>query len=136
MWPAVQKWLAPKRIARIGGEITESGITWHNRNVELIQPYIGQLTFGGVAGFAVGYAIKTVGRWLAIILGLIFVVVQVLASTGYIAVDWTRIQRDVEPLLQQDQIKGAWDALVRVLTTNLPFGGAFVAGLVLGLRRG
>lgn len=129
-------WPAPKRIARLGSEITESGITWHNRKVELIQPYIGQLTFGGVAGFAVGYAIKTVGRWVAIILGLIFVVVQVLASMGYIAVDWTRIQRDVEPLLQQDQIKGAWDALVRVLTTNLPFGGAFVAGLLLGLRRG
>lgn len=76
------------------------------------------------------------GRWVAIILGLIFVVVQVLASMGYINVDWTRIQRDVEPLLQQDQIKSAWDALVRVLTTNLPFGGAFVAGLLLGLRRG
>jgi len=51
-------------------------------------------------------------------------------------VDWTRIQRDVEPLLQQEQIKSAWDALVGVLTTNLPFGGAFVAGLLLGLRRG
>jgi uncharacterized membrane protein (Fun14 family) len=104
--------------------------------VELIQPYIGQLTFGGLAGFAVGYAIKTVGRWVAIILGLIFVVVQVLASMGYINVDWIRIQRDVEPLLRQEQIKSAWDALVGVLTTNLPFGGAFVAGLLLGLRRG
>ncbi|RDI95712.1 hypothetical protein DV704_05420 [Meiothermus sp. QL-1] len=104
--------------------------------MEVIQPYLGQLTFGGLAGFAVGYAIKTVGRWVAIFLGLIFVVVQVLASMGYIAVDWTRIQRDVEPLLQQEQLKSAWDALVWVLTTNLPFGGAFVAGLVLGLRRG
>ncbi|RIH86421.1 FUN14 family protein [Meiothermus luteus] len=104
--------------------------------MEVIQPYIGQLTFGGLAGFAVGYAIKAVGRWVAIGLGLIFVVVQVLASMGYINVDWTRIQRDVEPLLQQEQLRGAWDALVRVLTTNLPFGGAFVAGLLLGLRRG
>ncbi len=112
------------------------GWAWHNREVDLIQPYIGQLTFGGLAGFAVGYAIKTVGRWVAIILGLIFVVVQVLASMGYINVDWTRIQRDVEPLLQQEQIKSAWDGLVQVLTTNLPFGGAFVAGLLLGLRRG
>ncbi|MCX7739739.1 MAG: FUN14 domain-containing protein [Meiothermus sp.] len=104
--------------------------------MEVIQPYIGQLTFGGLAGFAVGYAIKTVGRWVAIGLGLVFVVVQVLASMGYINVDWTRIQRDVEPLLQQEHLRGAWDALLRVLTTNLPFGGAFVAGLLLGLRRG
>jgi uncharacterized membrane protein (Fun14 family) len=104
--------------------------------VEVIQPYIGQLTFGGLAGFAVGFAIKTVGRWVAIIVGLIFVVVQVLASMGYIAVDWTRIQRDVEPLLEQEQIRTAWDAFVGVLTTNLPFGGAFIVGLLLGLRRG
>lgn len=104
--------------------------------MEVIQPYIGQLTFGGLAGFAVGFAIKTVGRWTAIIVGLIFVVVQVLASMGYIEVDWTRIQRDVEPLLQQEQVRTAWDALVGVLTTNLPFSGAFIAGLLLGLRRG
>lgn len=104
--------------------------------MEFIQPYIGQLTFGGIAGFATGYAIKTVGRIVAIALGLIFIVVQLLAQAGYINVDWTRLQQDVEPLLQEDRVKGFWDGLVGLLTNNLPFGGAFVAGLLLGLRRG
>jgi uncharacterized membrane protein (Fun14 family) len=104
--------------------------------VDVIQPYIGQLSFGGIAGFATGFAIKKIGRILAVTLGLIFIVVQVLASLGYISVDWTRIQKDVEPMLGQDRIKGLWDGLVAVLTTNLPFAGAFVAGLLIGLRTG
>ncbi|MER3553761.1 MAG: hypothetical protein C4331_05275 [Meiothermus sp.] len=104
--------------------------------MEWIQPYIGQITFGGVAGFATGYAIKTVGRWVAIFLGIIFVVVQVLASLGYLSVDWTRVQRDVEPYFRTESLQGIWKSLVALLTNNLPFGGAFVAGLLLGLRRG
>jgi len=109
---------------------------WHNSLVEVIQPYIGQLTFGGLAGFAVGYAIKTVGRWVAIFLGVIFIVVQILASMGYLSVDWTRIQRDVEPYINNSGVKNLWNNLVSLLTNNLPFGGAFIAGLLLGLRRG
>ncbi|WP_018466733.1 FUN14 domain-containing protein [Calidithermus timidus] len=104
--------------------------------MDWIQPYIGQISFGGIAGFATGYALNKVGKFVAVAFGIIFVVVQVLASMGYISVDWTRIQRDVEPLFQQEQLRGAWERLVAVLTTNLPFGGAFVAGLILGLRRG
>ncbi|WP_119357631.1 FUN14 domain-containing protein [Meiothermus granaticius] len=104
--------------------------------MDWIQPYIGQLTFGGVAGFATGYAIKTVGRWVAIFLGIIFIVVQVLASLGYLSVDWTRIQRDVEPYFQNENLRSLWNGLIALLTNNLPFGGAFVAGLLLGLRRG
>lgn len=104
--------------------------------MEVIQPYIGQLTFGGVAGFAVGYAIKTVGRWVAVVLGLLFVAVQILASLGYISVDWTRIQRDVEPYVNNSGVQSMWNNLVSLLTNNLPFGGAFVAGLLIGLRSG
>lgn len=105
-------------------------------DVDWIQPYIGQLTFGGIAGFATGYALKKIGKIVAIAFGLIFIVVQVLAQMGYVSVDWTRVQRDVEPLLKEQQVRSAWDQLVAVLTRNLPFGGAFVAGLVIGLRRG
>jgi uncharacterized membrane protein (Fun14 family) len=104
--------------------------------MEAIQPYIGQLTFGGVAGFAAGYAVKKIGRFVAVILGLIFILVQVLASTGYISIDWTRVQKDTEPLLQQDNVKSAWDAMLAVLTNNLPFGASFTAGFLLGIRQG
>lgn len=98
--------------------------------------YLGQMTFGGLAGYTVGYALKKVGRFLAITLGLLFIALQLLAQAGYIQVDWTRIQRDVEPLLQQPGLQSLWDRLLKTLTYNLPFGASFVGGLVLGLRAG
>ena len=73
---------------------------------------------------------------LAIALGLLFVALQLLAQAGYVEVDWTRIQRDVEPLLQQPALRNLWDRLLATLTHNLPFGASFVGGLVLGLRAG
>jgi uncharacterized membrane protein (Fun14 family) len=101
-----------------------------------LSPYLGQVTFGGLAGYAVGYALKKLGRLLAVALGLLFLVVQLLAQAGYIQVDWTRIQRDVEPLLQQPGLQSLWERLLTTLTYNLPFGASFVGGLILGLRAG
>ncbi|KIX84599.1 FUN14 domain-containing protein [Thermus filiformis] len=104
--------------------------------METLSPYLGQLTFGGVAGFATGYALKKIGRVLAVGLGLLFVVLQLLAQAGYVQVDWTRIQKDVEPLLKDEGVKGLWERLLATLTYNLPFGASFTAGLLLGLRSG
>ncbi len=101
-----------------------------------LAPHLGQITFGGLAGYAVGYALKKVGRVLAIVLGLLFIALQLLAQAGYVEVDWTRIQKDVEPLLQQSGLQSLWHRLVATLTYNLPFGASFVGGLLLGLRAG
>lgn len=101
-----------------------------------LSPYLGQVTFGVLAGYAVGYALKKLGRLLAVALGLLFVVVQLLAQAGYIQVDWTRIQKDVEPLLKQPGLQNLWERLLSTLTYNLPFGASFVGGLILGLRAG
>ncbi len=101
-----------------------------------LTPYLGQMTFGGLAGYAVGYTLKKVGRLLALVLGLLFVALQLLAQGGYVQVDWTRIQKDVEPLLQQPGLQSLWERLLSTLTYNLPFGASFVGGLLLGLRAG
>ncbi len=104
--------------------------------MEAIQPYIGQITFGGLAGFVAGYALKKVGKVAAIALGLFLVGLQLLAYYGYVTVDWTRIQHSVDPLLGKDQLEGMWQGLLNVLTYNAPFAGGFAAGLVWGLKRG
>ncbi len=101
-----------------------------------LTPYLGQVTFGGLAGYAVGYALKKLGRLLALLLGVFFIGLQFLAQAGYIEVDWTRIQKEVEPLLAQPALKGLWERLLATLTYNLPFGASFVAGFLLGLRAG
>ncbi len=104
--------------------------------MEALQPYLGQITFGGLAGFVAGYALKKVGKVAAIVLGLFFIGLQLLAYYGFVEIDWTRIQASVDPLLGQEQLQSLWQRLVAVLTYNGPFAGGFVAGLVLGLKRG
>jgi len=102
----------------------------------LISPYLGQITFGGLAGFFAGYALKKIGRLAALVLGLFFIGLQLLAYYGYVQIDWTRIQSSVNPLLQEEQIRSLWQRLIAVLTYNAPFAGGFVAGMVLGLKKG
>lgn len=120
----------------------EARCTWryvrraYDGGVENLQPFVGQITFGGLAGFATGYALKKIGKVLAVILGIGFLSLQLLAYAGYIQIDWTRIQQDVDPLLDQERLRGFWNQLLEVLTFNLPFAGGFTAGLVLGLKRG
>lgn len=99
-------------------------------------PFASQLGVGLVAGFAVGFALKKVGKLLAVAVGLVFVVVQVLAAQGFVTVHWGEVEARVDPLLQVDSLESGWRTLVGILTYNLAFAGAFVPGLILGLRRG
>lgn len=99
----------------------------------LLSSLLPDLSFGGLLGFAAGYAIKKVGLIALFIVGAIFILVQLLAYQGLLTVNWLRVQALAEPALRQggEQL-GSW--MLRVLQTNLPFGGAFVAGLLIGLR--
>jgi uncharacterized membrane protein (Fun14 family) len=99
-------------------------------------PHVEQLGFGAVAGFVVGYALKKVGKVVAVILGLLFVAIQGLAYGGFLTVHWGEVQARVDPLLGSESISTFWERLLDVLTFNLAFAGAFVPALLLGLRRG
>lgn len=96
--------------------------------MEALQPYIGQITFGGLAGFVAGYALKKVGKLTALVLGLFFIGLQVMAYYGFVEIDWTRIQASVDPLLGQEQLRSAWQRLLDVLTYNAPFAGVSPPG--------
>jgi uncharacterized membrane protein (Fun14 family) len=100
---------------------------------EALRPLLPDLSVGAVLGFATGLALKKLGRVALVALGLLFISVQVLAYFELLTVNWPRIQALSEPLLREGgELGGAW--LGRVLTANLPFAGAFTAGLLVGLR--
>ena len=101
-----------------------------------LAPYLGQISFGALAGFATGYALKKVGRVALVIFGLLFIAVQLLAYYGVVQVDWLRIQSYADPLLKRESLQGFFNSLVSILTNNVPFAGAFVPGFLLGLRFG
>ena len=101
-----------------------------------LAPYLGQISFGALAGFATGYALKKIGRVALVIFGLLFIAVQLLAYYGVVQVDWLRIQSYADPLLKRESLQGFFNSVVSILTNNVPFAGAFIPGFLLGLRFG
>jgi uncharacterized membrane protein (Fun14 family) len=99
-------------------------------------PYLEQLSFGVIAGFASGYALKKLGKVMAFALGLLFIAIQVLAYYNFVSISWIEIENAVKPLLEAESITQMWRALVQILTHNVTFAGSFIPGLILGLRRG
>jgi uncharacterized membrane protein (Fun14 family) len=128
----------PRDVGRVLERIAAVRATLARVDVDLASwwPLASQLGVGLVAGFAAGYALKKVGKLLAVAVGLLFVVVQVLAWQGFLTVNWGEVEARVDPLLEVDSLESGWRALVDVLTYNLAFAGAFVPGLILGIRRG
>lgn len=105
-------------------------------DLQTVFPFVEQLGFGAVAGFAAGYALKKVGKIVAIAVGLLFVVVQVLAYYGFITINWHAVQGSVDPMLTPNALGGAWRTVLAVLTYNIAFAAAFVPAFVVGLKRG
>ena len=94
------------------------------------------LGFGGVAGLVVGYTAKKVTKLVALALGLVFIVVQLLAYEGLLTVNWDAVQSTAENVWTGAQGATLANRAWEMLTANLPFGGAFAAGFALGLKLG
>lgn len=105
-------------------------------SAETLLPIAEQLGFGGLAGFAAGYAAKKLGKLVAIALGLLFIALQLLAFYGFVSIEWGQIQATVDPLLEAESLAQGWRSVLSVLTYNLPFAAAFAPAFVWGLRRG
>lgn len=101
--------------------------------LDALRPALPDLSVGALLGFATGVALRHVGRVVLIVVGVLFITLQLLAYFDLISINWLRLQALTEPWLRQGGEQGAsW--LRRVLTANLPFAGAYTAGLLVGLR--
>jgi uncharacterized membrane protein (Fun14 family) len=112
---------------------------WYPFGVDETLPWLplaSQLGVGGLAGFSVGYALKKVGKLFALLLGALFMVMQWLAFEGLVTVHWGELEARLNPLLESESISEAWRRLLSVFTHNLPFAGAFVPGMLVGVRKG
>ena len=105
------------------------------REQSVVSPYpmIGeQLGVGALFGFCVGYAAKKITRLAAIVLGLTFILIQILASYHLVTPHWDRVHE----LGQSAASSGLVGKAASLLTRNLPFGASFTVGLVAGFRMG
>lgn len=103
---------------------------------DLLGGSAGALGFGGIAGAIVGYTAKKLTKLAAILLALVFILIQVLAYQGWIQVEWTAVEESAKGVWVDDTGVTLADRAWAVLTANLPFGGAFVAGFALGFKLG
>jgi uncharacterized membrane protein (Fun14 family) len=101
----------------------------------LMGPLAG-LGFGGLAGAVVGYAAKKLTKMVAILLGVLFITIQVLAYYQLIVVDWVAVQSTAEQAVHSEQGRSAAQQAWSLLTANLPWGGGFVAGFAIGFKLG
>lgn len=101
----------------------------------IITGMLPDLSFGAIVGLGTGMAFKFIGKIALITVGLIYILLQFLAWSEVINIDWIKIQAISDPWLKRGSEEGGnW--LMRVLTHNVPFAGAFIGGFLLGLRRG
>jgi len=104
-----------------------------------------ELSFGTVCGLCSGVFIKKGAKALAFFLGGVFVLLQYLASSSVIHVDWGRIATRFENMIytkdptsrkKAPNVYSLWSWIVDFLTANFQQRASFVAGFALGVRVG
>ncbi len=90
------------------------------------------LGFGGIAGWAVGYTLKKFAKAVALVLGTVIIVLQILAYQHYVTIHWEQVQSAVPP----EGLQSLWMGLMSVVTYNFPFAGAFAVGFSMGFAKG
>lgn len=94
---------------------------------------LGAVTFGGVAGYTSGYFLKKIFKVILIIMGLVFVLMQLLSHYELIVVNWANVKVIFDSFTNNQE---NLNSLQGILISNLPAGGGFIAGLILGLKKG
>lgn len=94
---------------------------------------VAQIGVGGILGFLVGYALKKVAKLLMVLAGIFVMILSYLGLRGVITVNFEALQS----LIASGIASGSQLAQVVVsVIAALPFAGSFLAGFLLGLRKG
>ena len=83
-----------------------------------------------------GYAAKKAAKVMAVLLGLLFILLQFLAYKNVITLHWDVVGEAANQALDSGVPQSAGQRFMAILTHNLPFGGAFAVGFWLGFKKG
>ncbi len=124
--------LVPAPLVDTSGSPTPPSETLSDRIAEAL-PYITEGSFAALVGFAIGFTSKKLVKLGLVLLALVAVGLFALSEAGVVVVDW---QRGID-LLNGLVLNVKENAPVAdQLLARLPSAGGFVAGYVLGYRRG
>lgn len=102
----------------------------------------GEIGYGFLMGYTSGFTVKKVSKIFAFLVGAGFICMQTLSYNGFVTVNYDKMEREAEKMLDfnkdgktdaQDMLL-AYGQMEKVLGYNMPSGGGFAAGLVMGLR--
>nr|XP_045002550.1 FUN14 domain-containing protein 2-like [Jaculus jaculus] len=102
-----------------------------------------QLLIGGVTGWCTGFIFQKVGKLAATAVGGGFFLLQFANHTGYIKVDWQRVEKDVKKAREQlrirksnqipTEVKSKAEEVVSFVKKNVLMTGGFLGGFLLGM---
>mmetsp|Transcript_11578 Transcript_11578/g.25740 ORF Transcript_11578/g.25740 Transcript_11578/m.25740 type:complete len:167 (-) Transcript_11578:156-656(-) len=72
------------------------------KSMEELQPFVGTGGASTATGFTMGYALKKLGRGLAVFSGIVFMGLQVAGQSGYVTVNWKKIEADMTKAFDQN----------------------------------
>lgn len=100
---------------------------------EIISPIAYQLGIGGIGGFVVGFVIKKISKLILFLIGLFFILLLYLGTSGVISVNYDKLFNALASLLSFAGQAASW--LVGIISL-LPFVGSFIVGFMLGFKLG
>ncbi|KAK9402056.1 FUN14 domain-containing protein 1 [Crotalus adamanteus] len=101
-----------------------------------------QIVMGGITGWCAGFLFQKVGKLAATAVGGGFLLLQIASHSGYIQVDWKRVEKDVNKAKKQlkkrankaaPEINTLIEESTEFLKQNIVVSGGFVGGFLLGL---
>ncbi|XP_036966165.1 FUN14 domain-containing protein 1 isoform X2 [Acanthopagrus latus] len=101
-----------------------------------------QIAIGGVSGWCVGYLFQKVGKVAATSVGGGLLLLQIANHTGYIQVDWKRVEKDVNKAKKQlkkgtkqagPELNTFVERSTEFVKKNIVVTSGFIGGFLLGL---
>ncbi|KAL0985419.1 hypothetical protein UPYG_G00156650 [Umbra pygmaea] len=101
-----------------------------------------QIAVGGISGWCAGYIFKKVGRIAATTVGGGFLLLQIANRSGYVQVDWKKVEKDVNNAKRHlkkkadmavPELNSIIDQSTEFVKTNVIMTSGFFGGFLLGL---
>lgn len=100
---------------------------------DMMSPALANGGASFLGGFLLGWAVRKTVKLALLVAASLLAIIAVLKTTGWIHLDWTLIQADVNHIL--DWGRGKAEGIKQVLTGYLPAAGAAGAGAFFGFRK-
>lgn len=101
-----------------------------------------QIAIGGVSGWCAGYVFQKVGKIAATAVGGGFLLLQIANNSGYVQVDWKRVEKDVNKAKKHlkkkadragPELNSFIEDSTEFVKKNVVVTSGFIGGFLLGL---